>query len=128
MLSELGLLQNHKADIPLIAGTALAVFMSLGIGVIYLIYFERTILYRPLIILMTGSVLVLVAGLTYAAGLFNSYLIPSAMAGMLLAVLVNVRAGMIINTVMALLAGLLTDMQVTPVIKTMIEAWPASVC
>jgi putative nucleotidyltransferase with HDIG domain len=120
MLSELGLLQNHKADIPLIAGTALAVFMSLGIGVIYLIYFERTILYRPLIILMTGSVLVLVAGLTYAAGLFNSYLIPSAMAGMLLAVLVNVRAGMIINTVMALLAGLLTDMQVTPVIMTMI--------
>jgi membrane-associated HD superfamily phosphohydrolase len=69
---------------------------------------------------MTGVILTLVAALTYAAALFNPYLMPSSMAGILLAVLINTRMGMIINIVMALLAGLLSGMQIAPVAMTMV--------
>lgn len=118
MLSELGLLKDYKVDIPLIAGTALAVLVSIGIGVIYLIFYEKDLLYQPHLMLMTGIILILVAALTYAAALFNPYLMPSSMAGILLAVLINTRLGMIMNIVMALLAGLLSGMQIGPVAMT----------
>jgi len=120
MLSELGLLKDYKVDIPLIVGTALAVLLSIGVGIIYLLFFEKDLLYKPHLILMTSAILTLVAGLTYAAALFNPYLMPSSMAGMLLAVLINTRMGMIINVVMALLAGLLSGMQIGPVAMTMV--------
>lgn len=120
MLSELGLLKDYKVDVPLIVGTAMAVLLSIGIGVIYLLFFEKELLYKTRLIVMTGVILTLVAGLTYAAALINPYLIPSSMAGILLAVLINTRIGMIINLVMALLAGLLSGMQVGPVAMTMV--------
>lgn len=119
MLSELGLLKDYRVDIPLIAGVALAVLISIAIGVIYLIFYEKELLYQPHLILMSGIILTLVAALAYAAALFNPYLMPSAMAGILLAVLINTRMGMIINIVMALLAGLLSGMQIAPVAMTL---------
>jgi putative nucleotidyltransferase with HDIG domain len=119
MLSELGLLKDYRVDIPLIAGVALVVLISIAIGVIYLIFYEKELLYQPHLILMSGIILTLVAALAYAAALFNPYLMPSAMAGILLAVLINTRMGMIINIVMALLAGLLSGMQIAPVAMTL---------
>jgi putative nucleotidyltransferase with HDIG domain len=119
MLSELGLLKDYRVDIPLFAGVALAVLISIAIGVIYLIFYEKELLYQPHLILMSGIILTLVAALAYAAALFNPYLMPSAMAGILLAVLINTRMGMIINIVMALLAGLLSGMQIAPVAMTL---------
>ncbi len=120
MLSELGLLKDYKLDIPLIIGAALAVLLSIGIGIVYLVFFEKDLLYKPRLVLMMCVILILVAGLTYAAGLFNPYLIPSSMAGVLLAVLINTRIGTVINIVMALLAGLLTGLHIGPVAMTMV--------
>ena len=74
----------------------------------------------PHLLLMTGTIITLVSGLTYAAALYNPYLMPSAMAGILLAVLINTRMGMIINVVMSLLAGLLSGMQIGPVAMTLV--------
>ena len=120
MLSELGLLEDEKVDIPLVIGVFLAVLISLSILVIYLIFFERKYLYKPLIILMMGTILCLVVGLTYAAAFFNPYLIPSAMAGILLTVLINARIGIVMNVTMALLAGLITGLQVPSLAMTMV--------
>jgi len=120
LLSELGLLKDDKMDVPLIVGTALAVLLSMGIGVTYLIFFEKELLYKSHLVLMICTIVTLVAGLIYSAGLFNPYLIPSALAGVLLTILVNTRTGIIINVVMSLLAGLLTGMQIGPVAMTMV--------
>ena len=94
--------------------------LSIGIGIVYLVFFEKDLLYKPRLVLMMCVILILVAGLTYAAGLFNPYLIPSSMAGVLLAVLINTRIGTVINIVMALLAGLLTGLHICHVEMTMV--------
>jgi len=119
MLGELGLLKDDTMDLPLILGVLTAVLMCIGLGAIYLVIFERPLLYKPNLILMAGTILCLVTGLTYAASLFNVYLIPSAMAGMLLAVLINTRVGIAANFIMAVLAGLLSGINLSPVVMTM---------
>ncbi len=119
MLAELGLLKNDTVDAPLITGIAMSVLICVGFGVIYLIFFERDLLLKPHIVLMISTILCLVLGLTYVTTLLNSYLLPTAMAGMLLSVLVNTRVGIIINAIAALLIGLMSGLQFPPAIISM---------
>jgi putative nucleotidyltransferase with HDIG domain len=120
MLSELGLLENNKVDISFHIGVALSVIISISIFAVYLIFFEKSLLYKPHLILLSGVILCLVAGLTYVADLFNSYLMPSAMAGILITILINHKAGVVVNIVMTLLAGLITGGQLSPAAMTIV--------
>ena len=106
LLAELGLLKDDKVDAPLFAGIALSVFSCLALSAFYLIYFEKELLQKPLILLMISTILCLVLGVTYFTSRLNFYLIPAAMAGMLLTVLLNARIGIVFNMITALLVGL----------------------
>ena len=118
MLAELGLLKDDKVDVPLFAGIALSVFSCLVLSAFYVIYFEKELLQKPLILLMISTILCLVLGVTYFTSRLNFYLIPAAMAGMLLTVLLNARIGIVFNMITALLVGLMYGMQLPPVILT----------
>jgi putative nucleotidyltransferase with HDIG domain len=120
MLSELGLIKDHKVDIPLVLGVALSVLLAMSFAIIYLVNFEKKLLNRPLRILLIGAVICLVTGLSYVAAIFNPFLMPSAMAGILLTVLINPRVGVAMNISMAMLAGLVSGMQIAPVVMTLI--------
>ncbi|NLC44583.1 MAG: HDIG domain-containing protein, partial [Clostridiales bacterium] len=120
MLSELGLIQDQMVDIPLVLGVALSVFVAMGFAIIYLVNFEKKLLHRPLRILLIGAILCLVTGLSYVAAIFNPYLMPSAMTGILLAVLINAKVGLAMNIVMGMLAGLVSGMQMSPAVMTLV--------
>lgn len=70
MLSELGLLKD-KVDFSLIFGVFVAVFICLGIIVLYIFYFEKELLDNPIILLMIGLILILSLGLSYVTSLLN---------------------------------------------------------
>lgn len=118
MLAELGLLKDNIVDIPLIVGIGLAVFICIGLIIIYLFYFEKELIKKPSTLLMISSILCLVLGLTYVTSLINPYLIPAAMGGMLLAVLIHPRIGIFVNMVIAILVGLMLGMQLPAVVIT----------
>jgi putative nucleotidyltransferase with HDIG domain len=127
MLAELGLLKDNKIDIPLIAGIALYVLICIGLAVIYLFYFEKELFLKPHILIMISAVLCMVLGLTYVTALLNPYLIPAAMAGMLLAVLINTRIGIVVNIITALLTGMMSGMQLFPAVVA-ITGGMAGIC
>lgn len=118
MLGELGLLKNNRMDIPLITGIAMAVFISLGLISLYMVYYEKELVERPLMLLLISMILCLTLGLTYVTTLLNRYLIPGAMAGMLLAILIRPRIAIVINMILAVLIGFMTGMQVYTVVMT----------
>ncbi|HHY83030.1 MAG TPA: HDIG domain-containing protein [Clostridiales bacterium] len=120
MLGELGLLKNDTVDFPLYGGVFIVVIICIGLIALYLVLFEKPLLFKPLVILMAGVILCLVTGLTYAAALFNIYLIPAAMAGMLMSVLINTRVGIVFNVIMAVLTGVISGMHISPVAMTMV--------
>jgi putative nucleotidyltransferase with HDIG domain len=127
MLAELGLLKDNKIDIPLIVGIALYVLICIGLAVIYLFYFEKELFLKPHILIMISAVLCMVLGLTYVTALLNPYLIPAAMAGMLLAVLINTRIGIVVNIITALLTGMMSGMQLFPAVVA-ITGGMAGIC
>ncbi|HOB21159.1 MAG TPA: hypothetical protein PKO35_10715, partial [Candidatus Atribacteria bacterium] len=118
MLAELGLLKNNKMDVPLIAGIAMAVFICLGLISMYMAYYEKELVEKPLMLLLISMILCLTLGLTYVTTLLNRYLIPAAMAGMLLAILIRPRIAIVINMVLAVLIGFMTGMQLYAVVMT----------
>ncbi|HZK34223.1 MAG TPA: HDIG domain-containing protein, partial [Bacillota bacterium] len=85
----------------------------------YLIYFERELIDRPAILLMISLILCLSLGLSYATSLLNPYLIPAAMAGMLLAILTKPRTAMVINIMLAVLVSYMLDMQMYALLMTL---------
>ncbi len=118
MLSELGLLKD-KVDFSLIFGVFVAVFICLGIIVLYIFYFEKELLDNPIILLMIGLILILSLGLSYVTSLLNPYLVPAAMAGMLLAILTKPRIAMVINMVLAVLISYMLGMQIYALLMTL---------
>ncbi|MDD4681319.1 MAG: HDIG domain-containing protein [Clostridia bacterium] len=120
MLSELGLIQDHKADIPLLVGTFLSVLIAMSFAVIYFVNFDRELLHNPLLILLIGVILCLVTGLSYVTTMFNPYLVPSSMAGILLTILISARVGVAMNITMSLLASLVSGMQIPIAALTLI--------
>ncbi len=118
MLAELGLLKDNRMDVPLITGIAMAVFICLGLISLYMAYYEKELIEKPLMLLLISMILCLTLGLTYVTTLLNRYLIPTAMAGMLLAILVRPRIAIVINMVLAVLIGFMTGMQLYTVVMT----------
>ena len=105
LLRELSLLQDDTVDIPFYAGVAILVLMIQGALMLYLVYFEKDLLRKPSLLLLLSLILCLVLGFGYIIAWMHPYAIPAAMAGIMLAVLLKPRIGIMINMTLALLFG-----------------------
>lgn len=113
LLRELGILKDYSVDIPLVTGISLAVLVIEMLAIMYIVFFERDLLDKPLMLLMISIIFCLVLGISYVTSLLHFYLIPSAMLGMLLAVLLRPRAAIVINAALTLLLGMMMETQLS---------------
>lgn len=108
MLSSLGLLKEDSLDIPLIAGIALTVFLVMGSLALYLRRYRPDLL-KPKIVALLCLIFVLVVALSLGIGQWNTYLMPTALGMMLVALLVNPRVALHFNLALGLTVSLLAD-------------------
>ncbi len=120
LLKDLGLIKDDYIDIPLFVGIALIIIFTLGLIIAYLVFFEKKIVDNIRDLLLISTVICLVLFLSYITSYFNKYFIPVAMGGMLLTILLNSRTGIIVNVVLAILAGLLLEMDLGVVIVALV--------
>ena len=107
MLEELGLLSNKDADInPYLGGAVLSV-MVVALMYCILARLDKNSFRSPLKLLLISIVFCLTFALTILSRLVLDYLMPVLLCGMLAAILVTARAGLVCNAAIAILvAGL----------------------
>jgi len=109
MLDRLGLLE--EVNIQLIIGIGIIILIVYIMVILYLFYFEKEILDQPPLLLMLSLLTCLMLGLSHFTSTIHPYLIPSALGGMLITVLLHKRAAVIINVALSILLGLMLDSQ-----------------
>lgn len=105
LLRQLGLLD--QINIPLIFGIGIIVFVLFMTVVLYLFYFEKELCEQPPLLLMLSLITCLMLGLGYITSAIHPYIVPYAVGGMLLAVLLNTRVAMVLSIALSLLLGLM---------------------
>lgn len=114
MLRQLGLLDQVNSS--LIVGIGIVVFVLFLTVVLYLYYFEKELCEQPPLLLMLSLITCLILGLAYVTSAIHPYVIPFAVGGMLIAVLLNARVAMVLNIAISLLFGLMFGGQLNTVI------------
>lgn len=109
MLSRLGLLE--EVDIYLVVGISLILLIIYIMVILYLVFFEREVLEQPLLLVMIGILTCIVLVLSYITSTIHPYLMPSALGGMLVTVLLQKRAAIIISIAISILLGIMLDNQ-----------------
>ncbi len=106
-LEALGLVRG-RADYTMVFGLALLLLVAFSVLGIYLYFFQPDI-YRDITRLMLLGLIVLITLiLAIAATYFSGFLIPVAMAAMLITILLNPRLAMLMTILLSVLAALLT--------------------
>jgi len=106
-LEALGLVRGH-ADYTVFLGLALLLIIAFSMVGIYLHFFQADI-YRDITrLLLLGLIVLITLVLIVAATYFSGYLVPVAMAAMLIAILLNPRLAMLMTMIMSVLVALLT--------------------
>ncbi|WP_129724004.1 HD family phosphohydrolase [Xylanivirga thermophila] len=111
ILRELGILKNQKMDMPLTLGIGLIIFVVMVIIAMHFVNFEKQLIQKPVMICVVGLILCLVIGICYVVSWLDVYLIPSAMAGMLITVLTGSQIALVINAALSILLGVMLDNQ-----------------
>ncbi len=109
VLKELGIIKDDTVDMSFTVGIGLIVFMILLLTGLYFVYFEREIANSPRCLLMVSTIMCLVLLLCYAMSHLNIYMVPGAMAGILLAILLKPELAAIVNISIAILVSILLD-------------------
>lgn len=120
VLQKLGLLKDNKVDITFIMGLALIIFIIEMVVAFYLLYFEKEIALDPAKLFMISLILWMVLGLSRVVSELNIYLIPAALAGMLITVLIKPRPAIVINMVLAVIIGIMIKSHLGIVIMTIV--------
>ena len=107
MISSLGLLSENSFDVQLFAGVAMLVLLAMATMGFYLWRFHRRLLTSPKQILLLCVIVVLTAAICTGLREIHVYLTPVTLGLLLVALLVDVRLALFVNTVLALLAGAL---------------------
>ena len=109
ILKELGIVKDDSVDVSFTLGVGIIVFIVLFITGLYFACFEKEVAKSPLYLLMISTIMCLVLVLSYATSLLNIYMIPAAMAGMLLSVLIKPELAAIVNISVAVLISILLE-------------------
>lgn len=109
ILRELGIIKDDTADITLTVGVGIVVFIILLITALYFVYFDREIARSPVNLLMISTVMAFVLLICYAISHFNAYIMPAAMAGMLITILLKPELAAIVNISVAILISILLE-------------------
>lgn len=109
VLQELGLLKGDKVDVPFIVGLGLTIFIIQAIVALYLIGFEKEIVSSPTLLFMISLIIWMTLGLSRVVSELNIYLIPAALAGMLITVLLKPRPAIVINMAIAVMLGIMME-------------------
>lgn len=109
VLKELGIIKDNAADTSLLVGMGLVVFIILLVTGLYFVCFDRDVVQSPHNLLMISTIMIFVLVTSYAISHFNMYLMPTAMAGMLITILLKAESAAIINTAMAVLMSILLE-------------------
>jgi len=120
VLQSLGLLKDNKVDIPFVVGLGLIVLVVEIIVAFYLVYFERDLASNPAILFMVSLIVWMALGLSRVISELNVYLIPAALAGMLIAVLLKPRPAIVINIAIAVVTGIMMKDHLGIVITTIV--------
>ena len=107
MISSLGLLSENSFDVQLFAGVAMLVLLAMATMGFYLWRFHRRLLTSPKQMLLLCVIVVLTAAICTGLREIHVYLTPVTLGLLLVALLVDVRLALFVNTVLALLAGAL---------------------
>jgi len=105
LLRQLGLL--NQFNFPMIIGIGIVLLVIYLMVILYLFYFEKELCEQPPLLLMLSLIACLTLGLGYVTSSIAPYLVPFALGGMLIAVLLHFRVAMIINIALGLLLGLM---------------------
>lgn len=108
-LKELGIIKDDTADISLTVGVGLVVFIILLITGLYFVYFDREVAKSPSSLLLISTVMSFVLLICYAISHFNVYMMPAAMAGMLLTILLKPELAAIVNFSVSILISILLE-------------------
>lgn len=114
LLRQLGLLD--QVNISLIIGIGIVLLVIYIMVILYLFYFEKELCEQPPLLLMLSLIACLTLGLGYVTSAIDPYLVPFAVGGMLIAVLLHSRAAMVINIALGLLLGLMLGGQLNTAI------------
>jgi putative nucleotidyltransferase with HDIG domain len=106
-LEALGLVRG-QADYTMFFGLALLLMVVFGVVGIYLFLFQPDI-YRDITrLLLLGLIVLITLVLVLAATYFSGYMVPVAMAAMLIAILLNPRLAILMTIILSVLVALLT--------------------
>lgn len=108
MLKELGLLKDESFDVSLMVGLGLLILLLEIAGIAYIYHFERELTDQPHMFILISLVVCLTLGLSYGMSLVNQYLMPVALAALLLTVLMKPRVAFFVNAILAILVGIMT--------------------
>ena len=109
VLSELGILRDNVIDISFTVGIGVTVFVVLLTTSLYLAFFDREVASSPAKLLIISTALIFILAISYGISLVNIYLIPTAMMGMLMAILIKPKSAIVVNTTIAILVSLLLE-------------------
>lgn len=108
-----------------IAATGLIVLLTYFLLFVYLFEFEKETLLSSKKVLLLQVALFLTAGLSKGIATWpgsSTYLMPTALAALLLAMLLSPRLGMVAGFVMAIFAGMITGFKVDIIFATLLAS------
>lgn len=108
MLSALGLLSGASIDLSIYLGAALFVVLVYCAAMLLLRILCKEIVHDVKRLLLLFVILIVSLALCIFARMINAYLAPVVLAGLLIAAMLGLRAGIICNAMMALLVSALT--------------------
>lgn len=114
LLRQLGLLD--QVNISLILGIGVVLLVLYIMVIVYLLYFEKELCEQPPLLLMMSLVTCLMLGLGYVTSAIHPYLVPFAVGGMLIAVLLHSKVAIVINIALGILLGLMLGGQLNTAI------------
>nr|MBO2494199.1 phosphohydrolase [Clostridia bacterium] len=108
MLKELGLLKDEPFDVPLVVGLGLLILaLEIG-GAFYIHHFEKELTNQHHMFILIILVVCLTLGVSYGMSVVNQYLMPVALAALLLTVLMKPRIAFFVNVILSILVGIMT--------------------
>jgi len=118
LLRQLGLLD--QVNISLLLGIGVVLLVIYIMVIMYLLYFEKELYEQPPLLLMISLIACLMLGLGYVTSVINPYLVPFAMGGMLITVLLHAKVAVVINIALGLVLGLMLGGQLHTVTVAMV--------
>ena len=105
-LEDVGL-QRTIADYNMVIGLVLLLLAIFLVGGIYLYIHEKQIFYSPNLLLLLSIIIIITLVFIVAANIISGYLIPIAMAMILITVLLNSRLAILLNVIFAIFIGVI---------------------